>query len=175
MGHYIRRSPRNLFAILACVQPGVVVARLADIVIASNLRLTQENRIGHNRRIGQMIAVANEVLHDRSLIALRGTIPPQPSLFEVGRVDDQRIAGELACRKALERMRRPCPRMRTAVHPDDAVTFGGLCPDVNGYQALGMGIAFFPDPEVPHGAHLVRQNVRFTLMMAECQTRSVIR
>src|SRR5438034_859798 len=111
---------------------------------------------------GQMIAVANEVLHDRSLIALRGTIPPQPSLFEVGRVDDQRTADELACRKALERMRRPCPRMRTAVHPDDAVTFGGLCPDVNGYQALGMGIAFFPDPEVTHGAHLVRQNVRFT-------------
>ena len=65
--------------------------------------------------------------------------------------------------------------MRAAVHPDDAVTFRGLRPNVNGYQMLGMGITFFPDSEVSYCAHLVGQNIGFTLMMAERQTRSVIR
>src|SRR5207248_8342108 len=105
----------------------------------ANLRLTQKNRIGNNRGNGQMIAVANDVLHDSSLIALRRTIPSQPSLFEVRCVDDQRVAHELACRKALERMRRPCWGMRAVVHPDHAVAFRGLRPNVNRDQALGVG------------------------------------
>src|SRR2546428_12835247 len=72
-------------------------------------------------------------------------------------------------------MRRPRRGMRTAVHPDHAVTFRGLRPNVNGDHVLGVGIAFFPDSEVSHCAHLVGQNIGFTLMMAERQTRSVIR
>ena len=76
---------------------GAVVTGLAHIVIAPDLRLTQENGIGDHGGIGQMFAVANDVLDDRSLIALGGTVPPQPALFEMRRVDGQRIADELTC------------------------------------------------------------------------------
>ena len=97
VGHHIGCSACNLLPVFARIQPGVVVAGLAHIVIAPDLGLTQENRIGDHGRIGQMVAVANDVLHDRSLITLGSTVPPQPALFEMRRVDDQRIAHELTC------------------------------------------------------------------------------
>ncbi len=122
-----------------------------------------------------MIAVTDDELRHRSLVALRRTVPPQPTLLEVRRIDDQRISGEPASGKSREAMRSPGRRMRTAIHPDDPMSLRGLGPHIYGDQLLVVWIALLPHSEIPHRAHLIRHDVGVALVMAERQARGIVR
>src|SRR5258708_40340214 len=75
---------------------------------------------------------------------------------------------------SLISMRRPGGRMRAAIHPDNAVSLGGLSPDVKGDQLHGVGIAVFPDPEISNRAHLIRRDIAVALVVFQRQAGWVV-
>src|SRR6476619_7028993 len=101
----------------------MVVAGLADIIVAADFGLAQKYRIRGHRRVGEMVAVTHDELRHGGLVALRGTVAPQPSLLEVRGIDDQGVSHELARRESREAMRSPSRGLRTAIHPDHPVSF----------------------------------------------------
>ena len=157
--HHIGRASSDLLTIVAGIQPRMMVAGLADIVVAADFRLGQKYGIGDHGGIGEMVAVTDDELRDGGLVALRRTVAAQPALLQVSRIDDQRISHEMACRKSGEAMGRPSGRVRAAIHPDDSVSFGGLGPHVDRDQLLSVRIPLLPGSKIPHGAHLVGHDV----------------
>ena len=120
------------------------------------------------------IAVADEVIHHRRLIALRRPVAAQPALLHVGGFHNQNVADELARGESTEAMRSPSRRVRTAIHPNHTMAFGCLSPHVDGHQTVIVLVALFPNVEVARGAHLVGRNVGVALVMAKRETRNVV-
>ena len=137
MRHRVRRTIENLLSVVACVEPGAGIDRLPVVVVAADDRLAQEHGIGDDRDVREVIAMPHEELGERCLIALRNTVTTteRPVLHVCGR-DDERVPDELARREASECVRRPRGRVRASIHPDDAMPFRCLCPDVDREQAL---------------------------------------
>ena len=131
------------------------------------LRLGEVHGIGDHRGVRQVIAVADEELDERRLIALRQTVAPQPALLEMRRLHFERLPDETSGREAHPRVRRLRRRMRAAVHPDRAVSFERLVVPVNGDEPLRVRIALFPGARVADRPNGVRRDVAVALMMAE--------
>ena len=167
VGHAVGGAAENLLAVVAREQPRLMIDRLPCEVGAADLRLGEVHRIGDHRGMRQVIAVAHEELDHRRLIALGQAVSPQPALLEMRRLDFERLSDETSGREAHPRVRRPRRRMRTAVHPDGAVSFERLVVPVNRDQPLRMGIAFFPRARVADRSNRVRRHVAVALMMTE--------
>ena len=160
-------AAENLLAVVAREQPGLMIDRLPCEVGASDLRLGEVHGIGNHRGMRQVIAVPDEELDQRRLIALRQAVSPQPALLEMRRLDFERLPDETSGREAHPRVRRPRRRVRTAVHPDGAVSFERLVVPVNRDQTLRVWIALFPRSRVADRPDGVRRHIAVALMMAE--------
>src|SRR5665213_231024 len=91
---------------------------LAEIVVAADFRFGQEDGIGDDRGIDQMIAMQGDELLYGGLIALRSAVAAQPSLLHVRGFDVERIAHPLSSGESAKRMRSVSRRVRTAIHPN---------------------------------------------------------
>ena len=173
--HAIGGAAENLLAVVAREQPRLMIDRLPREVGAADLRLGEVHGIGNHRGVRQVIAVADEELDQRRLIALRQSVSPQPALLEMRRLHLERLPDETSRREAHPRVRRPRRRMRTAVHPDRAVPFERLVVPVNRDEPLRVRIALLPGARVADRADGVRRDVAVALMMTERDARGVVR
>src|SRR3954464_12008356 len=115
----------------------------------------------------QVIAVPDEELDKGRLIALRQAVSPQPALLERRGLDFESLPDETSGRKAHPGVRRPRRRVRTAVHPDGAMSFERLVVPMNRDEPLRVWIPFFPRSRVADRPDGVRRHVAVALMMAE--------
>ena len=125
--------------------------------------------------LAEMVAMADEELDHRRLVALRRAVAAQPALLHVRRGHDR---AALPTKRPVENPLYVCgaqaggcgrPSIQISSTP-----FRRLSPHVDGDQPLVVRIALFPDSEVADGAHLVRSDVSVALMVTECQARWVV-
>ena len=136
-----------MLAVVAGVQPRVMIDGLTEIIIAADFRLGEENGIGDDgRRPSDDRRGSDEVIRsswpDRSAgVPLRRSHPCFMCVVSMY----ERVARPIYRWRSLGRCAAPGRRMRAAVHPDDAVTFGGLAPKRGSRSTVGeMRIALFP-------------------------------
>src|SRR4029079_17055121 len=174
--HIVLRAIEDLLAIVARVKPRAGINRLPVEVIAANDRFAQEDRIGDDRDVRQVVVVPDEVLHQRGLIALwHAVAAAKRAVLHVCRANDESIPDELARREPPERVWCPCRRVRTPVHPNDPMSFRCLRPYMNRNQALRVFLTLFPDAEVTERSHLIRSEIGLTLMVPQRDARRVVR
>jgi hypothetical protein len=165
----------DLLAIVARVQPGARIDGLPRVIAAAHHRLGEIHGIGQDRDVGQVIAVPDEELAERGLVALRHAVAAsQCTVLHVGGVDHQSGAHEAPGREAAKCVRRPGRWMRPPIHPDDSMALRGLRPEVNSDQSLRVRIALFPDPEIPERPHLIRRDVGLALVVAQSDSRRIV-
>ena len=107
------------------------------------------------------------------LVALGKPVAASPALLDVRGVDGQDVAFPLAGRKSHEGMHGVIGRMRTAIHPDGARLFVGADVILDGDYLLGIGVLFFPDPEMQRAMIDVRRNVHAALVFLQREARCV--
>src|ERR1043166_1587663 len=162
--------------VLARPEPRAV-AVLHAVVEDEVLRLDQ--RLGHVDRVPRVgdvreeVAVTEEMLRQRRLVALGQTVAPDPALLDMCRVDREHVAFELAGREAFPRMRGELRRMRTAVHPDRPRLLVRADVVLDGDEDLRVRIALFPNPQLQRTTIDVRGDMHLTLMLGERQPRWV--
>ena len=172
--HPVGRAAQNLLAVVAGEQPALMVHGLAEEIRAPDFRFREVHRIGDDRRVREVVAVADEELHDRRLVAFRQPVAAQPALLEVGGLHLERLADEASGRKAHPGVRRVGRRVRPAVHPDRAMAFERLVVPVNGDEPLRVRVSFFPRARVADRAHGVRRDVAVALVVAQRDARRVV-
>ena len=119
--------------------------------------------------------MAYEELDGGRLIALRQAVAAQPSLLDVGGLDYQRVSHKRSGRKSHPGVRRIRRRMRTAVHPDGAVSFERLVVPVNGDQPLRVRISFLPRARVADRADRIGRDIPIALVVPQRYPRYVVR
>ncbi len=165
--HPVGRAIEDLLAVVTRKEPRLVIDRLPGEIGAAHLRLGEIDRIGDDRHVCQVIAVTNEELDERRLIAFWQAVAAKPALFEMRGLYLERLPDEASRREPHPGVRRPARRMRTSVHPDGAVAFEGLVVPVNGDQSLRVRVAFFPRARVADRAHRIGRDVAVALVVAK--------
>src|SRR5262249_9025417 len=136
-------------------------------------RLAQINRVGPDDEMREDVAVADEVLDRRGLLAVGHAVPPNPFLLDVRGVDGQDVAVPFTRRKSLPRVRRPFSRMLTAVQPDRPLLLVRVEILVKRDQLLRPQIAFLGEAELDRAVKNVRADVNLALMLTKRQARGI--
>jgi hypothetical protein len=96
-------------------------ARICHPVRRANERLGEIHRVLDDGDQGQILAMADEVLHESGLLAPRNAVAPKPALLEMSGGHLEHVAFPLTGREALPRVLRVGGWTRTSVHVDHAL------------------------------------------------------
>ena len=101
------------------------------------------------QHVSDAVAITEEMLHQRGLIAFRHSISADPAALHVSGVDREGIAFVLAGGESRPGVLRIRGRMRAPVHPNRPRPLGNLAIGLNRDEPLGMGIAVFQKRWLP--------------------------
>src|ERR1035438_1226732 len=112
----ILAASQNLFTVVAVILPGVRLFDAASKRVSAAERLVEIHRVVYDGKVSDAIAVPNEVLDQRGLIALRQPVGANPPALQVGCVNGQRVAFVFSGRESPPGVLRIGGRMRTIIH-----------------------------------------------------------
>src|ERR1019366_7907503 len=163
--HLVLAASQNLFAVVAVILPGVGLLDAASERVSAAERLVEIDGVLHHGKVSDAIAVPNEVLDQRGLIALCKPVGANPPALEVRGVNGQRVAFVFSSRESGPGVLCPGGRVRTIVHPYRAGAFGDLPVVLDGEKTLGVGIALFPEAKVAGLVVGIGRNVPHALVL----------
>ena len=136
-------------------------------------RLRQVDRVLDDLDVREVVAVADEVLGQRRLIARGHAVAAVPPLLDVRRLDHEPIAFPTPGREAHPGVRRVGRRVRPAVHPDRPRLLVGADVVLDRDDVLRSGVLLVPDADVERAPVDVVHGVDATLLFVVGQPRGV--